>query len=901
MLARITKIKPLALLAIALLAIPLFACASRQEPKLPRAQPAFMQWMSRQSLRAQAEEMIAEVSQSGRMWMNSSQGHGPKILLTVAPSWFEVNAAAFPPKHPLLRILASEAETLASMGFNGIYLGPTGERPEMWVGSEIDSGRRGKKGARRGRDSASMRFDPSVGTEEDFAAFSRRAEMARLQIGSDLLNAATGIGPDFLLACRKASGYSGLYAMLPVPQADWDFLPPASGEWDFEALDAAAVKALVEKGVLPKILGRDNLKWASPGGWAATGPVIGVDGKHRRWVYRYSGEASRPIMLWQDPSGLARQIFSGDIIANTGLNRESLVGIRLEPLTGLEAAPQKSGQEESQLAQPERSRKDGKAAKKEAEKEAGSERADAASEKAETDAPPDAAESGQAVVERSKPAAHAEAGGKKPSGPEAREAEAEAALAKPAEAALEKPEPAASAEGETAAVQAQAANAQPEMLPQKVSGAPDLVIQISRKSKKSARAKAGKAAGKPPSKTAARRGASTKPRATASNSAKKAKTAAKTVKPLAQKSPGGEQDQLNSENAAAPAGNDSKAGSPAEETLAKPENQLSPCPGQTQAQKAYCMLLADTRRRLAPALGALDEMAAEVHRYGGWAIQADALPPNVMEAVLAGLCDFCRDAATPALAAYALMSEDPAPLAALYKSWLECGVEQHRFGRGLNDWEGVDPRILEGLSSIDDDFELFEDLPANEAGLIPLEEIFKTVFTGTDADYASFYNILLAWRLGLPGMAFISSAEMEKMGENLAGAYIMARRDAKSAFTARLSALLKARRENNLAAGSLCSITEGKNGAIAILSALPEGGYWLMACNFGANGEKLEISLPRKGLAARDILSGQNLSAASASGKLPLSLDGRQARHVLLLLKAQNKKAARLAHKKERP
>ena len=40
---------------------------------------------------------------------------------------------------------------------------------------------------------------------------------------------------------------------------------------------------------------------------------------------------------------------------------------------------------------------------------------------------------------------------------------------------------------------------------------------------------------------------------------------------------------------------------------------------------------------LVPGLEALESLAGEVHRYGGWAVQDDVLPPSLTKAVLAGL------------------------------------------------------------------------------------------------------------------------------------------------------------------------------------------------------------------------------------------------------------------------
>ncbi|MDE8731452.1 hypothetical protein PZH39_17455, partial [Desulfovibrio desulfuricans] len=92
-----------------------------------------------------------------------------------------------------------------------------------------------------------------------------------------------------------------------------------------------------KRGVVPDQLRRDTLDWATPGGWAVTGEVRGADGQVWRWVYRYSGNALRPVLLWQGPSGQARRVFSASVIQHTGLQQQTLAGIRLEALMGLDA------------------------------------------------------------------------------------------------------------------------------------------------------------------------------------------------------------------------------------------------------------------------------------------------------------------------------------------------------------------------------------------------------------------------------------------------------------------------------------------------------------------------------------------------------------------------------------
>ena len=97
------------------------------------------------------------------------------------------------------------------------------------------------------------------------------------------------------------------------------------------------------------------------------------------------------------------------------------------------------------------------------------------------------------------------------------------------------------------------------------------------------------------------------------------------------------------------------------------------------------------RAALTPGLEALDEAAREIHRYGGWAMQADALPAALTPLVLSGPVDFQRDAATPVAVARALREGDAAPLAAALRAALDAGIEQRRCARGLDDGCGLLP------------------------------------------------------------------------------------------------------------------------------------------------------------------------------------------------------------------
>lgn len=655
---------------------------------LPRADPGYLQWLERQSMLGAAPELTAQVSGTERIWRNSSTARRLPVLLGAAPNWFALNPYTVSTGQPVFRALAGGAgagfpDALPQAGLNGLFVSPTGERGDLW--------NKHNQSSPGGENVASLRFDPALGSDADFEKLAQRLEPLQIQLGGELPPAATGLGPDFILQARRAARFDGIYAMIAVPRKDWDLLPRLPDEWECLPLRPEAVAQLARRGLLPDALVRDSLPWATPGGWAATGEVRGADGQIRRWVYRYSGDALRPVLLWQDPSGQARRIFSAAIIRHTGLQQQTLTGLRLEALMGLDV-------------------------------------------------------------------------------------------------------PAGAAEDAAAAQAARFA-------------------------------------------------------------------------------------------------------------------------------------------RLTPGLDALDEAAREVHRYGGWAMQDDVLPPSLTPVVLAGAVDFSRDSITPAAAAYALLSGDAAPLAALLRASQASGVDQSRLARGLHDWRAVDWRPLldlpqgrelirkaQRLAGAPPEAMRLWTTPASLAaralGLKPAEASASAADgNGKNAALREACLLLLGWRVGLPGLSFVSP-------QDLSGALDLPRStadlpaslgltplwggnpggvapDAPSAFGAleqqwadrqsflhSMARLLRARRDAGLAEGKLLAVFSGPPGCVAVLSALPSGGCWLLAANFSAEKRIFPLALPA-GITARtvrDIGGGQNLSSTlTRNGHgLELELDGRHSRHVLL-------------------
>lgn len=652
--------------------------AARTNPRadnahsLPRADPGYLQWLEKQSMLGSAQELTGHVSGTERVWDSSATPRRADMLRAAAPNWLLVDPHTVSTQSTVLHALEQEefARFMAQHGLSGIFLSPVGERGDIWQAPSTPSA--SISAGEDGSNTTALRLDPAVGDDASLLALTDRLEEAHIQTGGDLLPAATGLGPDFMLQARRAARFDGLYAMLPAAREDWDILPQTPEAWDCRPLTVDMLAELRRRGREPRVLERDSLNWPRPGGWAATGPVLGADGQTRRWLYRYSGHVLRPVLLWQDPSGQARRVFSAAIIRHTGLQRQTLAGLRLEAFLGMDAKKQK-------------------------------------------------------------------------------------------------PSPA--------------------------------------------------------------------------------------------------------------------------------------------------------RDALTPGFEALDTLAREIRRYGGWSLQNEILPPSLATALLDTSVDFSRDSIVPAAAAFALLSGDVSPLTTLLRRSLAAGVDHSRLARGLDGGMRLDWRPLLDVADGAERVRQARNMPEFSA---PEPEFFaSTAFLAAralglaDAAAARAEHspvmrpaclLLLGWRLGLPGLAFVSPHDLTGVlagpqstlpgaspraplwAEDTSGqaaatvpqifgslAHQAVRPDS---FAKEVAHLLRQRHKSGLASGSLRSVQAGPPGCVTALSSLPGGGHWLLAANFSGIKRRLRYPLPSRTTHARDVFSGV---LSLKENILELDLDARHARHILLM------------------
>ncbi|MDR2695282.1 MAG: hypothetical protein LBC79_02755 [Deltaproteobacteria bacterium] len=308
------------------------------EAAIPRADPGYLQWLEKQSMLAEAGELARIVSGSELPWRAAVAGGQLDILLDAADTWLFVHPAGLLTEgaRPAFRELAegSVLDTLKQAGIRGIFIAPAHESGAVW---------REKKPPGRAEtqdDPVSLRFSEHAGNDKDFKQLAGQAEKRRLQLGGDILSPATGAGPDFALAVRTLREYPGAYMMVEIPRAHWTALPPAPKPNSLEGapLSQEQLALLSAERLLPPAMARDSLTWTARGGWAATAEIRCTDGQLRRWVFRFHEQPARPLLSWEDPSGAAQRILSGSIIQQVGVLRQTLAGIHIDPLFGLDAS-----------------------------------------------------------------------------------------------------------------------------------------------------------------------------------------------------------------------------------------------------------------------------------------------------------------------------------------------------------------------------------------------------------------------------------------------------------------------------------------------------------------------------------------------------------------------------------
>lgn len=291
---------------------------SKLDPREPDgSNPAYVAWLVRQSMLGDADVLSRQHSGQPSMWRNPYARPDARRAIQSASVWF----TAYPislitrPGQSYLGALGDEDlwRAFERIGIDAVHTGPvkragglTGWRQTASVDGHFDR--------------ISTQIDPAFGTEDEFRSLCDVADQYSGSVIDDIVPGHTGKGADFRLAEMAYKDFPGIYHMIEIPEADWPLLPDVPEGRDAVNLDATAEQSLADQGYIIGALQR--VIFYAPGvketNWSATAPVLGVDGRTRRWVYLHYFKQGQPSINWLDPTFAGMRLVIGDALHSLG-------------------------------------------------------------------------------------------------------------------------------------------------------------------------------------------------------------------------------------------------------------------------------------------------------------------------------------------------------------------------------------------------------------------------------------------------------------------------------------------------------------------------------------------------------------------------------------------------------
>jgi|GEM_PF-1611061 hypothetical protein len=254
----------------------------------------------------QAEEIARTYAAEMAVPSPSTQPLRASCLQTI-PTWLTIHLSSIelPSEEKLFPYLAQWLDPIRELGITALYL------KEL---KKPDTGQ------------SSLFINPFLGTEAEFLTFSAAAQEKGISIITDLIGPATGISTDFFLALQNVSDYPSLYCLIEIDAQDWGFLPIVGQKELAAPLPWLSLQHLHKKKYVPEPFSPYNKQ----SDWNATGSVVGMDGKSRRWVYLKDSN-NLPLLNWITPSFASERLAAGDALQSIYRLGCKLLTIHKEP------------------------------------------------------------------------------------------------------------------------------------------------------------------------------------------------------------------------------------------------------------------------------------------------------------------------------------------------------------------------------------------------------------------------------------------------------------------------------------------------------------------------------------------------------------------------------------------
>ena len=273
--------------------------------------PDYIQFLEQHSMLFQADQEAASISGQGVQWRNAYDQPEPSQFVQKASVWllYYPGSVITKPNQSVLGLWGDPQfwDALQNIGIQAIHTNPI-QRAGGIQGTNFTPTIDGWF------DRIGLDIDPQFGTEDEYKNMVKVAGQHGAIVGSDLVPLHTGMGADFLLAERNYKDYPGMYTMVEIPQELWGLLPQVTDPSGTALLPVPAAQQLKQMGYIPGTIHSADAdpqaqNWS---GWNATAPVVGVDGKTRRWVYLHVFKPAQPTLNWLDPSQAAQRSQYGD-------------------------------------------------------------------------------------------------------------------------------------------------------------------------------------------------------------------------------------------------------------------------------------------------------------------------------------------------------------------------------------------------------------------------------------------------------------------------------------------------------------------------------------------------------------------------------------------------------------
>jgi len=279
--------------------------------------PSYVEWLIRQSMLRDAEILARGVSGQPSMWRNPYARPDARRAIRSASVWFTAYPISLITKvgESYLSALGDEGlwDAFETIGIKAVHTGPVKRAGGITGWGETAS-------VDGHFDRISTQIDPAFGSEDQFRLLADVADSHGGSVIDDIVPGHTGKGADFRLAEMAHKDYPGIYHMVEIPEEDWHELPVVPAERDSVNLDAPTEARLADLGYIIGQLQR--VIFYSPGtketNWSVTAPVLGVDGKTRRWVYLHYFKQGQPSINWLDPTFAGMRLVIGDALHSMG-------------------------------------------------------------------------------------------------------------------------------------------------------------------------------------------------------------------------------------------------------------------------------------------------------------------------------------------------------------------------------------------------------------------------------------------------------------------------------------------------------------------------------------------------------------------------------------------------------